>query len=249
MGPERRYRGLLWMIAAMALAGALYAGAAWMKEVSPFAIGRLVVRGNVRTPTDAVLAATGLEVGQPLFGQEAALVAGRVSAMPWVREARVERRLPETILVEVREWEPRYLVRLEGRLYYLTAEAHVVDAPLAEGLDFPVVTGLTWAQFEGPGPLREELRKLLALVEEGAFGGRLDEIHADADEGFTLYGSVPKPFAVLFGLGELEEKFERLSQLRRSLAGQEKYARSADLTLENRIVARIEPLRPLGAIQ
>ena len=64
----------------------------------------------------------------------------------------MERRLPDTVVVNVREWEPRYLVRLEGRLYYMTPEAHVVDAPLDSGLDYPVVTGLGWVQFDAPGP-------------------------------------------------------------------------------------------------
>jgi len=131
----------------------------------------------------------------------------------------------------------------------MTPEANVVDAPLDSGLDYPGVAGLGWVQFDAPGPFRDELLTLLSYLEEGAFGGRLDEIHADPDEGFTLYGAEPRPYARHLGRGDIGEKFARLGRLRRTLTSREQFARSADLSFEDRIVARLEPLRPLGATQ
>ena len=90
------------------------------------------------------------------------------------------------MLIRVVEWEPRYLISLD-RLYYMTDDAHVIDAPLSNGLNLPVINGVSWAQIEAPGPDRNRLMRVLTLLDSGVFDGRIDEIHYDQTNGFTLY--------------------------------------------------------------
>jgi hypothetical protein len=149
-------------------------------------------------------------------------------------------------VVAVAEWEPRYLVRLD-RLYYLTREAHVVHAPLDQGLDFPVVTGLGWADLEGEGPLRPALVELLALLDAGALQDDVSEIHADPEEGFTLYTAANGGTGIRLGREDLEEKLRRLGRLRRHLARRGKAAYCVNLADEDKIVARLQPTDGKGA--
>jgi len=230
----------LWILASAGLAVALYAGvragAAW----SPFVLQAVRIDGAVRQSPDEVIQAAGLQTGLGLFQVDVASARRQVGGLPWVRRARVVRQLPSTVVVAVEEWEPRYLVRLD-RLYYLTAEAHVVQAPLDQGLDFPVVTGLGWADLEGEGPLRPALVELLALIEQGVLGDEVSEIHSDPDEGFTLYTAENGGTGIRLGREDLDEKLRRLGRLRRHLARRGQAAFSVNLADEGKIVARLLP--------
>lgn len=238
---RRRFEAVLWILGATTLAIVFYLGAELAERHTLFAIRRIEVKGNVRTPPESILAASNLAEGQSLFAENIERVSARLERLPWVRNAEVFRSIPDSVVIEVKEWEPKFLIFLD-RLYYLSAEGHVVDAPLEEGLDFPVVTGLTRARLDAPGEERDHLLELFGLAAQGAFQGRLEEIHYDPDIGFTLYGSEPKPSAYFFGLGQLPDKFTRLAKLRKSLTERKQYAESADLSYADRVVAKLLPI-------
>ncbi len=235
-----------WVLGSVALAVALYAGFRAGSGLHPFVLQSIGVEGTHRTTPEEVIRAAGLTAGGGLFQVDVAQVRRLVEGLPWVRRARVVRQLPSTLLVEVEEWEPRCLVRLD-RLYYLTAEAHVVQAPLDQGLDFPVVTGLGWADLEAEGPTRAALLELLALLQAGALGEEASEIHADPDEGFTLYTPGNGGTGIRVGRGDLEEKLRRLARLRRHLAKRGQAAYCVNLAGEDKVVARLLPGSEKGA--
>lgn len=84
--------------------------------------------------------------------------------------------------------------------------------------------------------------ELFGLVERGAGGTRLDEIHCDPDMGFTVYGNEPKAAGIFLGFGDMEDKFDRLAKLRKTLEQRKQYAASVDLSYSDRVVARLMPL-------
>lgn len=245
MTSRRPLAAMLWVFGAMAMTAVLYVGVRIFSEVTLFSIQRIEIRGNVRTPTEALSQNLGIAIGQSLFGENVSELSTRAKAMPWVKSSKVSRRLPDTIVVEIEEWEPSFLIRLD-RLYYMTKEAHVINAPLSMGLDFPVITGATWSRLEAPGIDRERLLTALELVSQGRFVDRVDEIHLDPALGMTMYAEGAKPYGVYLGFGDLEEKFTRLGRMRRTLAKKGKFAASADLSYEDRIVARLVDLDPPG---
>jgi cell division septal protein FtsQ len=238
--------GFLWILASAALAVALYAGVRAGSGWSPFVLQAIRVEGATRHTPDEVLRAAGLQTGLGLFQIDVSSVRRQVEGLPWVRRARVLRQIPSTLIVTVEEWEPGYLVRLD-RLYYLTPEAHVVQAPLDQGLDFPVVTGLGWADLEGEGPLRTALVQLLALLDAGALPDEVSEIHVDSEEGFTVYTAENGGSGIRLGRNDLEEKFQRLGRLRRHLARRGQSAYCVNLADEDKIVARLLPTEGKGA--
>ncbi|MFU8855986.1 MAG: cell division protein FtsQ/DivIB [Deferrisomatales bacterium] len=229
-----------WVLATVGLAAALAAGVRVTSGRHLFVLHSVGVEGAQRTPPGELVRSAGLETGTGLFQVEVDRVRTLVEGLPWVRRARIVRQLPSTLRIEVEEWEPRCLIRLD-RLYYLTAEAHVVQAPLDQGLDYPVVTGLAWADLEAEGPTRAGLLELLALLEGGALGAEVSEIHADPEEGFTLYTSANGGTGIRLGRNELEERLRRLARLQRHLAKRGQTAYAVDLGDEDKIVARLLP--------
>lgn len=78
--------------------------AAWMVTRSPLLdVDHLVVRGNHQASTEDVLAAGHLERGDAMVWLDVDTAEGAITALPWVRTARVERQWPDTVRVTVRE--------------------------------------------------------------------------------------------------------------------------------------------------
>lgn len=229
-----------WALAIVVMGAALYAGYRAAPGLSPFVLETIRIEGNERTSAEDVIGAAGLRTGMTLFGVDVGAVRRALEQLPWVRRARVMRQIPSTLTLSLEEWAPRYLVRLD-RLYYLTEEGHVVRAPLDQGLDYAVVTGLSWANLEGDGPLRTALLELLAMLDRGELGEEPSEIHADPAAGFTLYTPSNGGTGIQIGLSEFEEKFRRLARLRRHLERRKQAAYAVDLTCEGKIVARLLP--------
>lgn len=235
-----------WVFGSVALAGVLYAGFRAGSGVHPFVLQSVRVEGAWRVSPEEVVRASGLQTGTSLLGVDVERTRRLVEALPWVRQARVVRQIPSTVTVEIKEWEPRCLVRLD-RLYYLTKEGHVVQAALDQGLDYPVVTGMQWADLEGAGPLREALLRLLETLDRDPLGKELSEVHADPVEGFTVYTSAHGGTGVELGLDGLDEKLRSLSRLQRHLEKRAQVAYRVDLSDQDKIVARLAPAAPKGA--
>ncbi|MHB8764891.1 MAG: cell division protein FtsQ/DivIB [Deferrisomatales bacterium] len=234
-----------WALASVALCGALYTGYRRAPGLNLFALEEVRVEGAERSDPAAVTRAAGFTVGESLFGADVDRARHSVEALPWVRQARVVRQVPSVVRIEVEEWVPRYLVRLD-RLYYLTAEGHVVRAPLDQGLDYAVVTGLGPADLAAESPLRAGLLELLSALDRGVLVDEPGEIHADGGTGFTLYTPAGGGTGLHLGFGEFEAKLGRLARLRRHLDRRGQSAFAVNLTYDDKIIARLAPAQGEG---
>ncbi len=69
-------------------------------------VDTVAVVGNDRTPSADVVAATGIQAGQPLLDLDLSTAEAGVEALPWIRRSTVERRFNGEIVVTVSEREP-----------------------------------------------------------------------------------------------------------------------------------------------
>lgn len=99
----RRRRLVLGGLLLIGLVGAGSVGAALSPALS---VKSVVVVGAQRTGADAVRAHSGVRAGEPLIRVDAGGVAQRLTALPWVASATVERRWPSTVVIRVVERVP-----------------------------------------------------------------------------------------------------------------------------------------------
>ena len=106
------------------------------------AVDNVLVEGREKTPTDRILAALEVQRGTPLFAFSPARGRERLLAIGWVREARVERRLPDTIFVDLVEREPAAIWQHKGE-FALVDETGAVIGPEDVGRysDLKVIVG------------------------------------------------------------------------------------------------------------
>lgn len=227
-----------WALGSIALTAAIYAGSRAASGLSPFVVDAVSIEGAVRTDPEALLRAAGFAEGRGLFHIDVDTVREAVEALPWIRRARVVRRMPSSLKIEVTEWTPQYLVRLD-RLYYATAEGRVVRAALDHGLDYPVITGFTWADLEGDAPLRASLLEVLRVVEHGFAGEEPSEIHWDPGLGFAVYTPTNGGTGIQLGFSNFGERLQRLERLRAHLSRRGQAAYAVNLTPEDKIIARL----------
>ncbi len=148
----------------VAVAGLLQAVHTRALASERLALRAIEVRGAVRLDPDAIRAAAEVGLGTNLLRVDPGTVQGRVEALGWVRQARVERRFPDVLEVRVEEHEPVAIVALAD-LFYVDGGGRVFRAYQApEPLDLPLVLGLDRGGYE-----RAEPRTLDSLERAIAF--------------------------------------------------------------------------------
>jgi cell division protein FtsQ len=101
----------------------------------------VLVQGRERTRSSDLLAALQIQRGDPILGLDLVAAKERIEALPWVREAAVQRRLPEQILLQISEREPIALWQNQGEFILVDAEGTPIPDTIAGFAGLPLVVG------------------------------------------------------------------------------------------------------------
>lgn len=194
---------------------AAYQVACYLKTSPALAVRTIEVRGAERTRVGDLLEASGLKEGMNIFSLNSAQTQKRLSNLPWVKQAKVSRIVPDRIVVEVVEHQPVAVINLEG-LYYVNRSGEVFKrVQPGEREDLPVLTGVSRESFRDQPEyagrhIRESLRLLKTLEDLPCVSGkRVAEIHSDELMGPSV---VLDPGALTVRLGS-QDLLGRLSTL------------------------------------
>lgn len=159
--PLWRSRWLLAGVAAVALAGAA-AGGAWLwhtgwvgrtaerakweavalAAAAGLEVEEILVIGRRETRRDELIAAVRLAEGAPIFTFDPEAARRRIEALPWVRSAVIERRLPSTVFLHLIERKPLALWQSHGRFSIIGEDGGVIeDDDLGRFADLLLVVG------------------------------------------------------------------------------------------------------------
>ncbi len=201
-----------------------------------FAIKLIEISGDDRVSQAMVRRTAGIEVGHNVFVASEHVLRRRLLRHPWIAEARVYRRLPDKISIEIEEHRAVAMLAMEG-LYLVGSEATVFKPVEAEDPhDLPVVTGVDRARFTRNRAYRTSmLLKIVALMHDYRSAGLwrrepISEIHVEDDKSLTLYVNED---AMRVGLGK-GPYLAKLRKLRRVLDRlKEDHARAEYVHLDN----------------
>lgn len=106
------------------------------------AVSDIYVVGRNETASPDVLAAIDVQKGQPLLAFDPATARERVEKLPWVRQARIERRFPGTVMVSLTERAPIGFFQKDGRLSLVDETGTVLATEgLARWAGLPILIG------------------------------------------------------------------------------------------------------------
>lgn len=172
-------------------------GVAWVARrhvmTSPrFAVTEVDVVGNERRSDETVVAESGIAVGANVFSLDLDAARASILADPWISEATLARRLPGTILVQVKERTPAALVALGDTWLATSAGEPFKRLEPGDPTELPLVTGLRPESLadDREGTMRT-VRRAIDLAAEYDHGGLarrlpLQEVHVEADGSFAL---------------------------------------------------------------
>lgn len=202
-----------------------------------FAVGDVAVEGRRTTAPAIILKALEARRGTPILTVDPARAAARLAALPWVRAAAVERRLPDTIFVRLVERRPLALWQHDGRLRLIDHQGAVIRVgDLGRFAKLPLVVGADAASHA-----RALLRMLAKEPQLAAHvsaavrvGGRRWNLRLDNGAEVLLPADNP------------DAAWAELARLQRKSAILKRVVETIDLRLPDRLVLRV-PAPPPGS--
>jgi len=139
---NRRHRGsfgfLYKLLSVLVICGCLVAAMTLF-----FRVDQVVITGQQRYTDAQVLEASGIEYGDNLFLLNKYDAAGNiVSALPYMEEIRINRTLPSTLTIEVRECSDPMAILQDGSAWIISSGGRIVDQKAESAAEnYPVVSG------------------------------------------------------------------------------------------------------------
>jgi cell division protein FtsQ len=212
------------------------------------ALDSIQVVGGAHASPEAVRERFEGDIGRTLFSIPLEERRRSIEEIPWVESAAVQRVLPDTARVYVRERTPVAFVRQGSSLWLVDRYGVLLPTPKGASYSFPVLTGVA------ENLTTEERRDRIALYLELAadldrdakgYSGQLSEI--DLSDPENLGASVTEPDGAVwlyFGRGRYQEKFETFLRYRPEWKDSAEPVRAVDLRYRGQIV--LNPTLPAG---
>lgn len=216
-----------------------------------FRISDLVIDGNRRVPTAAIIDSLALPSDASLLQVDLKELAAAVLRNPWIKTARVIRRLPTTLLVHVSEHAPRtvvvadrpYLVSEDGLILQEASPAEISDLPLLRlHTDHPFGTG------ERIDPARiEQGARLWERFHQGTLGPDVQarEIRLEGDGSYTVSLGSGLPYLRFREEDGLQWRLDRLARVLKMRGTTLRELEYADLRFADKVI--VKPLPKGGA--
>lgn len=239
----------------LALAGAVLCGGValyrWLTGGEMFRVAQVRIAGNHRATEAELSKLLPIRTGDNLWAADVEAAGRALAKHPWVKDAAVRRDPPDALVVEVTEREPKALVELGG-LYLVDRDAQVFKrGQPGDGLDLPVVTGLTRDDYV---QRRKECEALIAgalrLLDDVAARGlgrsqAVSEVHVDLEAGLTL--TFEGGLQARLGVGDLAAKLDRLERVLSELS--KRGAKAEVIHLDNRTHPSWVTVRPVAVAE
>jgi cell division protein FtsQ len=191
-------------------------------------VERIEIAGRANTPEPLLRAAIGVAPGDAILAVPLAEIRARIETLSWVQSARVERRLPGTLFVELTERRPFAIWQHQGRFRLIDRDGEVVDQDLAMAKDLPLVVGAgapaaAGALLDIVGRHPALLARMIAAVRVGERRWNL-RLNTGAD--------------VLLPEGHEAAAIARLMSLHQDIALLDRPVKVVDMRLPDRLVVR-----------
>lgn len=257
-GPARRRVVPLWRtkwatgVASLAVAGGIGAGIWWIVDSGVaaaayrkthaaalsgtvalgFRIEEILVTGRSETPQKDLLAAVGLHRGAPIFAFDPDAARAKIEALPWVKSATVERMLPNTVVLRIRERRPLAIWQSEGRFALIDGEGRIIKRDglehypgmlLVVGEDAPSHTADLVRMLAVEPALRDRVKAAVRV------GGRRWNVRLKNDVDIRLPEENPA------------EAWKRLAEYERRHGVLERDVQMLDLRIPDRLIVRKAP--------
>ena len=249
------------LLASGTTAGLVMGGLAlsrWTENSPVFNLDAIVVEGNRIADKEDIIRVSGLEMGRNIWSADLEETGRRLMLDTRFDRVALSRRLPGTVVVQVKELQPIAIVQLD-RLYGVSERAELIPLSPGNGLpDLPVITidasgfrpesGAAESRDLHFETLREAmlvdpemgralyLMRVLRAMSPGMYD-ELSEIHVSRPNDPIAY-MVEGGLAIRFGTGHYPRKIEMLRRTVERLEADAIRTRLIDLRFKDQVIVR-----------
>jgi cell division protein FtsQ len=189
-------------------------GYRWFAHAEMFTIAGVDVKGVRSMSDENIRDVATIFTGQNVFRVDLGAATRRVMADPWVRDVRIERRLPNRISIFVTERVPKAVLHASNGMYLIDGEG-VVMVPIRGGTPpLPVIAlrdcRAVPREPVTAGAVPEALELLEELAARGGWDPRSVTVKADSAETVTI---VYADHEFRIGRGNYNEKLKRMGEV------------------------------------
>jgi cell division protein FtsQ len=196
------------------------------------------VEGRETTDRETILAALSAGPGTPILTMSPARAKEQLEALPWVRSAIVERRLPDTLYVRLVERKPLAIWQHGGKLDLIDREGAVISVTrLDRFAKLPMVVG------EDAASHAATLLDMLAT--EPDLASRVSAAIRVGNRRWNL--RIDNTIDVFLPADTPASAWAQLARLERSSAILKRDVQAVDVRLPDRLVVRVNPELPKEA--
>lgn len=125
----RGYKGkFIWTAVLAFLALGLVAGIFfWLSKSSLLSVDKIEVEGNITVPSDFIIETAGPYLrGRSLLARIDQRARDAIEELPYVESVDFDRRFPDTVSIEIREYQPVLNLKADGGVYLVASNATVL---------------------------------------------------------------------------------------------------------------------------
>jgi cell division protein FtsQ len=189
----------------------------------------VVIQGRANTPEPLLRAALGVSKGDPILGFSVELARQRIESLSWVEQATVERQLPGTLVVYLKERRPFAIWQNQGKFMLIDRNGQVVaNQNVADFRQLPLVVG--------PGAPADAATLIDALTDRPDLQKRIVAAVRVGERRWNL--QLANGTSVMLPEGHAVEAIDRLMQLQQQHELLDRPLAAIDMRLGDRLVVR-----------
>jgi cell division protein FtsQ len=194
-------------------------------------VANIEVEGRSTTDVATVLSALGAHQGTPILAVDPTRAKEQLEALPWVRSASIERRLPGTLYVRLVERQPLAVWQHDGKQELIDRDGTVIPVTdLSRFAKLPTVVGDDQAR-HGAAQLID------LLANEPALAARVTAAVLVGDRRWNV--RIDNAIDVLLPEDDMSGAWARLAELERNNRLLQRDVQTVDLRLPDRLVVRV----------
>ncbi len=230
----------------------------WTRTSSVFDLDSVVVKGNRTVERDEIITVSGLERGKSIWSADLTEIERRILLDRRFARVVLNRRLPNTVVLAVKERRPIAFVQLD-RLYGVSMGGEITPLPQGKGLpDLPVITVGSDGMRQVLNAVKEKesafeslrdamltnpklgralyLIRVLKALSPGMYD-EMSEVHVSRSNDPIVY-MVDGGLAIRFGTGHYPRKIEMLKRTVERLEADAIKTRLIDLRFKDQVIVR-----------
>ncbi|MGI6705320.1 MAG: cell division protein FtsQ/DivIB [Clostridia bacterium] len=113
-----------------------------------FSIHKITILGNQNIEYNEIVKLSGIELGENIFKLDLKRVEENLKSNPYIAVEKIERELPDTVILHINEREPRAVIEYMG--VYIVMDTHGYILELRNdlgGISYPIITGMRVTAF------------------------------------------------------------------------------------------------------